>query len=342
MTGTDGRATAVYTAPPPPPPAAGAAVDRRGDRGDPDRQRLRRPRIQQIASNPARAAWRHSAAGRTRRRPSSRSRRPGERQHRRRSSTRPAAAARPSIGRRCLPALQRRRIDHELRLDLRRRRERTGQDRRRTRSRRTPAIVQRHADGDQRSRPAGVDDADRDVDASTAPSGDFVISPTSPVVGDTVLFNADSVQAAAGHTLVQYSWDFGDGSPAATRVDFQATHAYTAVGTYNVSLTVIDDAGQHKTFAEDGDGRHRASRQRRSRSPSHRRVNASTSTGAARSRPARRSLRRTHGRGATARRRSAAASVASYDRQRLVRQVTLTVTDSLGRVGSVSQTVTVP
>src|SRR6185369_228130 len=79
------------------------------------------------------------------------------------------------------------------------------------------------------------------VNASPAPSGDWVFSPNAPSVGDTVFFNASGLQAAAGHQIVNYDWNFGDGG---TGRGAQVTHAYAATGTYQVVLTVIDDAGQ--------------------------------------------------------------------------------------------------
>ncbi|MCC7416045.1 MAG: PKD domain-containing protein [Acidobacteria bacterium] len=78
------------------------------------------------------------------------------------------------------------------------------------------------------------------VSASPAPSGDWVFSPTAPNVNETIYFNGDGVRAAAGHSIVQWSWNFGDGTTAS---GFQATHSYTAARTYTVVLSVLDDAG---------------------------------------------------------------------------------------------------
>jgi len=84
------------------------------------------------------------------------------------------------------------------------------------------------------------------VDASPAPSGDWVFSPSTPNVGDTVFFNADAVKPAAGHRIVQYTWNFGDGSS----VDgVQATHVFLVAATYQVTLSATDDAGQKTTVA---------------------------------------------------------------------------------------------
>jgi PKD repeat protein len=82
------------------------------------------------------------------------------------------------------------------------------------------------------------------VGAGAAPTtAAFVFSPTQPLVGDVVFFDASQSEAAPGHTLVQFNWQFGDGTTASGRT---TTHAFTKAGTYNVTLTVVDEAGQSK------------------------------------------------------------------------------------------------
>jgi chitodextrinase len=85
------------------------------------------------------------------------------------------------------------------------------------------------------------------VSASPPPSGDWTFSPTTPLVGDTIFFNADAVKPTAGHVIVQYTWNWGDGSPAAS--GFQATHVFTAAGSYTVTLSVRDDADQKSVIS---------------------------------------------------------------------------------------------
>jgi chitodextrinase len=89
---------------------------------------------------------------------------------------------------------------------------------------------------------------------STGPTGDWLFSPAVLHPGDKVLFNADGIQAAPGHSIVQYSWDFGDPNADPTNPNtasvFNPTHTYTVVGTYTVVLSVLDDAGQKKTIAK--------------------------------------------------------------------------------------------
>jgi PKD repeat protein len=184
------------------------------------------------------------------------------------------------------------------------------------------------------------------VSASPPPTGDWVFSPTTPVVGDVILFNADGLRAAAGHTLVGFSWNFGDQFSASsnTASGFQATHAYTVANNYTVVLTVTDDAGQKTTLSKVvtvGSG-----------GPTARFTFAvtdvlnhvvtvdgsgSTATGTA----AIKNYSWTWGDGAST--DSGGARVASHPYAAAGSYViTLTVTDSLNRVGSLSQSVTVP
>ena len=72
------------------------------------------------------------------------------------------------------------------------------------------------------------------------PQAEFAYTPERPIVGDTVTFNA-SLSTPNGGTITSYTWDFGDGN--ITVAGAVITHAYTAEGTYNVTLTVTDDEG---------------------------------------------------------------------------------------------------
>jgi len=83
------------------------------------------------------------------------------------------------------------------------------------------------------------------VGASTAPTAQFVTSQTTPVIGQTVFFNGDASRAATGHSITQWSWDFGDGSVSSAAVS--TSHAYAVSGTYVVVLTVKDDTDQKGT-----------------------------------------------------------------------------------------------
>lgn len=82
------------------------------------------------------------------------------------------------------------------------------------------------------------------VQSVSAPTAAFTVSPAAPGVGATTNFNATTSTAAAGHKLVQYDWNFGDGT-SGTGVTIG--HVFTTAGGWVVTLTVTDDVGQTKT-----------------------------------------------------------------------------------------------
>lgn len=89
-----------------------------------------------------------------------------------------------------------------------------------------------------------------DVVNPAAPTAAFTKSPTSPAVLQNVNFVGTGSTAAAGHSLVQYDWSFGDGTSSSGAIP-STHHAYTATGTYTVTLTVTDDVGQTATASSD-------------------------------------------------------------------------------------------
>ncbi len=60
------------------------------------------------------------------------------------------------------------------------------------------------------------------------------------IVNRTVVLNGTESRAQLGSTIVQYTWDFGDGTNATGPV---VTHTYAANGTYTITLTVKDNHG---------------------------------------------------------------------------------------------------
>jgi PKD repeat protein len=84
------------------------------------------------------------------------------------------------------------------------------------------------------------------VGATTAPTATFVVSVTGPVVGQTVFFNGDGSRAAAGHSIAAWTWDFGDGTFVHDPIN--TSHVYSQAGSYTVLLTVADETGQRGTF----------------------------------------------------------------------------------------------
>lgn len=85
------------------------------------------------------------------------------------------------------------------------------------------------------------------VQASAAPTADFVFSPTSPLPGQIIFFNASASRPAPGRRIVSYDWDFGSG-----RSDQGVTvsKGYNTPGTYVVTLKVTDDANQESVISK--------------------------------------------------------------------------------------------
>lgn len=83
------------------------------------------------------------------------------------------------------------------------------------------------------------------VGAGVNPTAVFTFSPTDPLPGTIVNFNASGSRAAPGRTIVSYTWDFGDGTSGS---GVQVAHRYgTLPATYTVTLVVTDDAGRTGT-----------------------------------------------------------------------------------------------
>ena len=72
---------------------------------------------------------------------------------------------------------------------------------------------------------------------AAAPTANF----TSQVSSLRATFDGRSSTTVAGSTITSYSWNFGDGTAAATGVT--AAHDYTAGGTFPVTLTITDSRG---------------------------------------------------------------------------------------------------
>jgi hypothetical protein len=92
------------------------------------------------------------------------------------------------------------------------------------------------------------------IAAPAAPTADFTVSPTTASVlagTNTLLFNADTSTSAPGHNIVQFNWNFGDPAPCCggsnTASGITVAHTYLPAGTYTVVLTVMDDVGQKAT-----------------------------------------------------------------------------------------------
>jgi PKD repeat protein len=65
----------------------------------------------------------------------------------------------------------------------------------------------------------------------------FTFTPSNPAQGQTVIFDA---QASTG-AIAQYRWEFGDG---ATGTGSVTSHAYSELGSFIVRLTLVDNGGR--------------------------------------------------------------------------------------------------
>ena len=82
------------------------------------------------------------------------------------------------------------------------------------------------------------------VGAGTNPTPAFVFSPTAPTPAQAVFFDASTSKPGGSHRLVRYVWNFGDGSTFADSSSPTTSHTYAVAGTWVVTLTVADDTGQ--------------------------------------------------------------------------------------------------
>ncbi len=92
----------------------------------------------------------------------------------------------------------------------------------------------------------------RSVTVDDPPSAAFTPSTTVATPDATVSFNASaSAPGSSGGTIIGYSWNFGDGTAVADGGGSpDASHAFTAPGTYTVTLTTTDDLGVSTTTIE--------------------------------------------------------------------------------------------
>jgi PKD repeat protein len=75
------------------------------------------------------------------------------------------------------------------------------------------------------------------------PSAVFTYFPRTPIVGDTITFNASTSYDLDGW-IASYTWNFGDGNITAVgSTKTTITHSYVTAGTYDVTLNVTDNDG---------------------------------------------------------------------------------------------------
>ena len=80
------------------------------------------------------------------------------------------------------------------------------------------------------------------------PTASLAVSPS--IAAPTMAVTADASKSTDTDTtpIATYAFDFGDGSPVVgPQAGATATHTYAALGTYTVSVTVVDTAGESST-----------------------------------------------------------------------------------------------
>jgi PKD repeat protein len=81
------------------------------------------------------------------------------------------------------------------------------------------------------------------VGVGARPTAAFIFSPAAPRANQSINFNA-SGSTSPSSRIVSYTWDFGDGSPVVTVGQATIAHTFTTSATYNVTLVVRDEAGR--------------------------------------------------------------------------------------------------
>jgi PKD repeat protein len=79
------------------------------------------------------------------------------------------------------------------------------------------------------------------------PTALFDFSPSAPQVGQQVFFNAARSTAATGRTIARYDWDYGDGRQDSGQLTWEV---YNKAGRYTVTLSVTDDAGKKSSSSQ--------------------------------------------------------------------------------------------
>ncbi len=85
------------------------------------------------------------------------------------------------------------------------------------------------------------------INTNIPPVANFTFVPQTPQVNTEITFNASSSYDPDG-SIVNYTWDFGDGTTAEGKV---VKHSYSKEGTYTVTLTVTDNKGAVNTTSKE-------------------------------------------------------------------------------------------
>ncbi len=86
------------------------------------------------------------------------------------------------------------------------------------------------------------------IKISSKPTANFTAAPNPGCINVPIVFTnltTPGCNAPTGSTITSYVWNFGDGSPSTpvSTIASPQSHTYTAVGTYNVTLTATSSCG---------------------------------------------------------------------------------------------------
>jgi PKD repeat protein len=82
------------------------------------------------------------------------------------------------------------------------------------------------------------------VSGPSAPVAQFTVTPASPAVNTPVAFSAATSSVGSPATIINYFWDFGDGTTFDSEGVSTTVKTYTTTGVKVVTLTVTDSLGR--------------------------------------------------------------------------------------------------
>jgi PKD repeat protein len=95
-----------------------------------------------------------------------------------------------------------------------------------------------------------TDTSTQSVTIDAAPTASFTPSSGAVPDGATVAFNAGASTAGGGAAIIDYSWNFGDGTRSDAGAAPHTSHAFKTPGLYTVTLTTTDDLGVSSTASQ--------------------------------------------------------------------------------------------
>jgi PKD repeat protein len=88
------------------------------------------------------------------------------------------------------------------------------------------------------------------------PTVNFTWTPSNPIINENITFDASNSTPGWSKIkgdyspIIQYIWNFGDGTGTVTTSQPQITHKYTIPANYSVTLTIKDDVGRMSSITK--------------------------------------------------------------------------------------------